>query len=129
MSSSSETEIQTAVEPPVEQVKADVYQSTAKPKAPLTAEEWANMDKPKVLIVGAGIGGLFLGNLLHKAKIPFLIFERAKEVKNLGKRIRSHESITLFACKITLTFDRLTHRLSYVVGRLGVSVVSAARHP
>ncbi|KAI9235459.1 MAG: hypothetical protein BYD32DRAFT_463423 [Podila humilis] len=34
------------------------------------------MDKPKVLVVGAGIGGLFLGNLLHKAKVPFLIFER-----------------------------------------------------
>lgn len=41
------------------------------------------MDKPKVLVVGAGIGGLFLGNLLHKAKVPFLIFERSSAVKNL----------------------------------------------
>lgn len=63
--------------------------STAKPKPPLTAEEWANMDKPKMLIVGAGIGGLFLGNLLHKAKVPFLIFERSNVVRNLGTLILS----------------------------------------
>ncbi|KAF9300655.1 hypothetical protein BG003_003126, partial [Podila horticola] len=65
-------------------ITADVYTSTAKPRAPLTEEEWANMDKPKVLIVGAGIGGLILGNLLLKAKVPFAIFERAHEVKPLG---------------------------------------------
>jgi 2-polyprenyl-6-methoxyphenol hydroxylase-like FAD-dependent oxidoreductase len=40
--------------------------------------------KPKVLIVGAGIGGMALGILLHKAKIPFEIYERATVVKPLG---------------------------------------------
>ncbi|KAF8942579.1 hypothetical protein BGZ47_006340 [Haplosporangium gracile] len=40
---------------------------------------------PKVLIAGAGLGGLSLGILLHKAGIPFEIFERAAEVKPLGK--------------------------------------------
>lgn len=84
MSSTLEADIQAVVEPPMGPINAEVCTSTATPRAPLTEEEWANMDKPKVLIVGAGIGGLFLGNLLHKAKIPFLIFERAKEVKNLG---------------------------------------------
>jgi hypothetical protein len=73
---------ETQIERPFEGV---VYTSTAKPKPPLTEDEWANMDKPKVLIVGAGIGGLFLGNLLHKAKVPFTIVERAREVKNFGK--------------------------------------------
>ncbi|KAF8945692.1 hypothetical protein BGZ52_009481, partial [Haplosporangium bisporale] len=52
--------------------------STAEPKTPLT-----NAEKPLVLIVGAGIGGLMLGNLLQKGNIPYLIFERAKEVKPL----------------------------------------------
>ncbi|KAF9120050.1 hypothetical protein BGW39_011704 [Mortierella sp. 14UC] len=40
--------------------------------------------RPKVLIVGAGLGGLTLGMLLHKANIPFEIYERAAEVKPLG---------------------------------------------
>ncbi|KAG0276777.1 hypothetical protein BGZ96_003143 [Linnemannia gamsii] len=40
--------------------------------------------RPKVLIVGAGIGGLTLGILLHKAGIPFEIYERILEVKPLG---------------------------------------------
>ncbi|KAF9377430.1 hypothetical protein CPB97_010207 [Podila verticillata] len=93
MSSSPEAKIQVAAEPPV----AEVYTSTAKPRAPLTDKEWANMDKPKVLIVGAGIGGLFLGNLLHKAEIPFLIFDRAHEVKNLGSVMSLGSSVsTLF---------------------------------
>lgn len=61
-----------------------VYFSTAKPKPPLTPEELENMEKPKVLISGAGLGGLTLAILLKKAKIPFLVFERAHEVKPLG---------------------------------------------
>ncbi|KAG0284017.1 hypothetical protein BGZ96_011620 [Linnemannia gamsii] len=40
--------------------------------------------RPKVLITGAGLGGLTLGMLLHKANIPFDIYERATEVKPLG---------------------------------------------
>ncbi|OAQ29844.1 FAD/NAD(P)-binding domain-containing protein [Linnemannia elongata AG-77] len=40
--------------------------------------------RPKVLIVGAGLAGLTLGMLLHKANIPFEIYERAAEVKPLG---------------------------------------------
>jgi len=41
-------------------------------------------DKPTVLIVGAGLRGLFLGALLEKANIPYTIFERAAVVKPLG---------------------------------------------
>ncbi|KAF9311539.1 hypothetical protein BG003_007305 [Podila horticola] len=40
--------------------------------------------KPKVLIVGAGIGGLMLGNLLLKSGVNFEIFEYSKEVKPVG---------------------------------------------
>ncbi|KAF9537785.1 hypothetical protein EC957_007672 [Mortierella hygrophila] len=41
-------------------------------------------DKPTILIVGAGLGGLMLGALLEKSNVPYLIFERASAVKPLG---------------------------------------------
>lgn len=44
-------------------------------------------DKPTVLIVGAGLGGLMLGALLEKADISYVIFERSSYVKPLGKFI------------------------------------------
>lgn len=43
--------------------------------------------RPKVLIVGGGLGGLTLGILLHKAGIPFEIYERVTEVKPFGKNV------------------------------------------
>ncbi|KAF9207695.1 hypothetical protein BGZ49_010729 [Haplosporangium sp. Z 27] len=43
--------------------------------------------KPKVLIVGAGIGGLTLGAILEKANIPYEIFEKASALKPLGSAI------------------------------------------
>ncbi|KAF9173072.1 hypothetical protein BGX21_005667 [Mortierella sp. AD011] len=39
---------------------------------------------PNVLIVGGGIGGLFLGILLERQNVPYVIFERTKEPKPLG---------------------------------------------
>ncbi|KAF9398852.1 hypothetical protein BGZ94_005879, partial [Podila epigama] len=47
-------------------------------------EEEEQSRKPTVLISGGGIAGLTLALLLHKARVPFLVFERAKEVKPLG---------------------------------------------
>ncbi|KAF9093613.1 hypothetical protein BGX23_003116 [Mortierella sp. AD031] len=41
-------------------------------------------DKPTVLIVGAGLGGLMLGALLEKSSVPYTIFERAAVVKPMG---------------------------------------------
>ncbi|KAF9320554.1 hypothetical protein BG003_005737 [Podila horticola] len=41
-------------------------------------------NQPKVLIVGAGIGGLMLGALLQKGGVDFEIFERAPVIKPLG---------------------------------------------
>ncbi|KAK5823673.1 hypothetical protein F5H01DRAFT_363337 [Linnemannia elongata] len=41
-------------------------------------------EKPTVLIVGAGLGGLMLGALLEKSGVPYTIFERAATVKPLG---------------------------------------------
>ncbi|KAF9956430.1 hypothetical protein BGZ65_002738 [Modicella reniformis] len=39
---------------------------------------------PRVMIVGAGIAGVFLAILLDRAKIPYEIYERASSVKQLG---------------------------------------------
>ncbi|KAF9320542.1 hypothetical protein BG003_005725 [Podila horticola] len=69
---------------PMKQSESAVYVSTAKPKPPLTEQEIEDMKKPTVLIVGAGIGGLTLAILLHKAKIPFFVYERAHDVKPLA---------------------------------------------
>ncbi|KAG0047058.1 hypothetical protein BGZ83_007801 [Gryganskiella cystojenkinii] len=43
--------------------------------------------RPKVLIVGAGLGGLTLALLLEKAGIPYIVFERATAVKHLGSAL------------------------------------------
>ncbi|KAG0325426.1 hypothetical protein BG004_003225, partial [Podila humilis] len=50
--------------------------------------------RPKVLIVGAGIGGLMLGQLLHKGGVSFEIFERAKEIKPFGSALSLGADIT-----------------------------------
>ncbi|KAF9184593.1 hypothetical protein BGZ50_003594 [Haplosporangium sp. Z 11] len=48
---------------------------------------------PHVLIIGAGIGGLLLANLLEIAKIPYQIFERLKEIKPVGSVMCLTENI------------------------------------
>ncbi|KAF9953913.1 hypothetical protein BGZ72_005071 [Mortierella alpina] len=51
----------------------------------MSAEEgYKPATPPRVIIVGAGIGGVFLGILLERANIPYEIYERATSVKQLG---------------------------------------------
>lgn len=53
-------------------------------------------DPPKILIIGAGLSGLFLGNLLEKTNIPYEIFERApSRSRPVGKTTRAHASLPL----------------------------------
>lgn len=46
-------------------------------------------EKPKVLIVGAGIGGLMLAILLEKAGAIYEVYDRIAEIKPLGKNVFS----------------------------------------
>ncbi|KAG0012715.1 hypothetical protein BGZ82_002449 [Podila clonocystis] len=64
-----------------------IYKASDDLDTPYTLEEIEALSKPKVLISGGGIGGLTLAILLHKANIPFLVLERAKEIKPLGSSI------------------------------------------
>ncbi|KAG0334034.1 hypothetical protein BG000_008694 [Podila horticola] len=64
-----------------------LHEPKAKLQPRLTPEELEYRKKPKVLIVGAGIGGITLAILLQKAGYPYAVFERAKEVKPLGSAI------------------------------------------
>ncbi|KAG0281207.1 hypothetical protein BGZ95_006033 [Linnemannia exigua] len=45
---------------------------------------FANTSAPGVIIIGAGLAGLFLGSYLEEAGIPYDIYERAPEIKPLG---------------------------------------------
>lgn len=61
----------------------------------------ANPCKPKVLIAGAGLGGVTLAILLKKADIPFMILEKATEVKPMGN-IRYASFFLFNVCSISL---------------------------
>jgi len=41
-------------------------------------------DKPRVMIVGAGLGGLTMAILLERAGIEYHVFERSQTVRALG---------------------------------------------
>ncbi|KAF9354216.1 hypothetical protein BGX26_007968 [Mortierella sp. AD094] len=48
------------------------------------ASQHSSHRKPHVLIVGAGLSGLFLGHLLDRQDVSYEIFERSNSVKPLG---------------------------------------------
>ncbi|KAF9358948.1 hypothetical protein BGX26_000554 [Mortierella sp. AD094] len=62
---------------------------------------------PKVLISGAGIGGLFLAIVLEKAGIPYHIYERAPFIKPLGKVHSIPGAVMALNANILPVFDQL----------------------
>ncbi|KAG0029856.1 hypothetical protein BGZ81_003346 [Podila clonocystis] len=86
---------------------------SGKPKLPFTRKELDALSMPKVLISGGGIGGLTLALLLYKANIPFIVLERAKEIKPLeriilGKRVLSfvqNDKSVLVRCSDSSTYQ------------------------
>ncbi|KAG0334888.1 hypothetical protein BG004_000232 [Podila humilis] len=83
----------------------DDIQVTADLEVSESPEEYDATAQPKVLIVGAGIGGLFLGHLLHKGGVPFEIFERAKEVKPLGSAISLGSTVSTLFKQLDILHD------------------------
>ncbi|KAF9996883.1 hypothetical protein BGZ80_010356 [Entomortierella chlamydospora] len=63
-------------------------------------------NKPKVLIIGAGIGGLMLGGLLEKANVPYVIYEKATEVKLIGSAVYFNSALAPIFRQIGI-FDKL----------------------
>ncbi|KAF9302672.1 hypothetical protein BGZ74_005017 [Mortierella antarctica] len=59
-----------------------------------------SQNRPKVIIVGAGLGGVTLGLLLEHAGISYNIFERATVLKPLGSAIA-------LGCNVAATFQQL----------------------
>lgn len=60
----------------------------------MTATSVDEQLKLKVIIVGAGIGGLLLAILLDKIGLDYDIFERSKELRPLGKRRKRHRLLS-----------------------------------
>lgn len=70
------------------------------PNTTPTPKTTPSPNRPKVLIVGAGLGGVMLGAFLEKAGVPYDIFERAAIVKPLG-------SAMAFGCNVMGLFRQL----------------------
>src|SRR6187401_419770 len=64
----------------------------------------------EVLVIGAGIGGLTLGLMLHRAGIPCRIFEAAPELKavGVGINILPHASRELCALGLEQALSRVS---------------------
>lgn len=69
--------------PPVPQSR---IKEVVRKRAPVT-EEFVATALPKIIIVGASLGGLMLAIILEMAGIPYRIFERAKVCEPLRKSI------------------------------------------
>ncbi|KAF8979975.1 hypothetical protein BGZ52_004380, partial [Haplosporangium bisporale] len=66
-------------------------------------------EKPKVLVIGAGLGGVTLCLLLEKAGVNYELFERAAEVKPLGSAISLGAGILTLFDQIGLLDEFISH--------------------
>ncbi|KAG0040428.1 hypothetical protein BGZ82_002851 [Podila clonocystis] len=97
---------------PVPPYKERRLDPTGKTKMPSTTEELEAVNKPRVLISGGGIGGLTMAILLHKANIPFLVLERAKEIKPLGSAMAIGAAVSPLFKQLGI-YDEFVKRAKY----------------
>ncbi|KAF9390477.1 hypothetical protein CPC16_005062 [Podila verticillata] len=83
------------------------------PPPPSPSEEIPKPTNAKVLIVGAGIGGLVLAALLEKAGIDYEVFERAKKVVPLGSAISLGANVMYFFEQLGIA-DKVIANAQYV---------------
>lgn len=69
--------------------------------------------RPEVIIVGAGLGGLLLGQLLEQIDVPYHIFERAESVKPLGTLAVRPSRLSTSSSKRGARNDSLHRQSSY----------------
>ncbi|KAG9319573.1 hypothetical protein KVV02_001758 [Mortierella alpina] len=65
--------------------------------------------KPRVIIVGAGIGGVTLAILLERAGIPYNVYERAAEIKPLGSALTLGPNVAPFLKQIGI-YDEIVSK-------------------
>ncbi|KAG0087223.1 hypothetical protein BGZ93_008070 [Podila epicladia] len=67
------------------------------------------IEKPKVLVIGAGLGGVTLCLLLEKAGVNYELFERAAQVKPLGSAISLGAGILPLFEQVGLLDEFISH--------------------
>ncbi|KAF9563169.1 hypothetical protein EC968_004977 [Mortierella alpina] len=65
--------------------------------------------RPRVIIVGAGIGGVTLAILLERAGIPYNVYERAAEIKPLGSALTLGPNVAPFLKQIGI-YDEIVSK-------------------
>ncbi|KAF9379885.1 hypothetical protein CPB97_008697 [Podila verticillata] len=74
-------------------------------------------NKPRVMIVGAGLGGVTLALLLERANVPYALFERASEVKPLGSAISLGVGVIPMLKQIGLYDEFMANSKAHLVTR------------